>query len=994
MHRRSDLRRQRSDSGRVGRRSWGLLAAIAVFSTVLITAPSAEPSLAVVPDADTTVASCAPLDVVFVVDTTGSMGSAIDNVKEQIVELTHEIEQVSGGDYRIGLVEFGDRISVTAPFEAGNAVQLRSHIEAISAAGGGDNPEAWDEALVTVVNERSAVQAEKDSGLSDRQSGDFNVPWRDEAEKIVLLITDARPAGFNDEYEIEDQDRAYAAAVKAKERDIRVATVFVPNGNQEDEAPSYLQFVAGLTHSTYFATDQDGSNLAEGLTLTVRACAADTDGDGLFDSWEEHGYDADGDGTIDVNLPAMGADPLRKDLFLQVNWMQPDGATPCILIFWCPGSPDGSHPPNAGAIKKVVAAFADAPVGNPDGSTGITLHVDAGVHAASTAGIPENLRKGGPLWMHRDAFFESKDEQERADTLAEFKGFALDPARAAVTTIVLYAHRIDESDSLFGQAPAGVPGDTVLISGQLMTSEQLEANTLMHEIGHTLGLRHGGLDDENGKPNYPSIMNYDYTLTDGLMQKGRAGIVDYSRFELKPLDEHEGMIESDGIAATDTADQRELDSYSVYYHCDGEQKRSLVSASKAIDWNCDGKTSSSPSPATVHWGEDRTVLTSRNDWATITFTGGSRGGLLSSGEQESDEGLTEEAWREAPKEYALVLTGGGTFQVAPGVSRFEIQLENLGTSNDDYALTATLNGAEIEVRTDASLGLASGETATIPFFVEIAETTKDSPQELTVSVRSKAAEWVGGSVTMLVETRDSTSRSGLGTLIVNPSTPSAGAEITAQAAGFSPGSAILLQSTDGSMQVAWGTADDSGNVLLTAQAPSKAGEVELVMTGEDPAGEPRGLAAEVTVIEASFAWLPWVAGATGGIVLLLAILLAVMVHHRRRRTPKNRARPPIANASVIDTQTAAVTTYPVATAPATTAPGTAPPPSDWALRAMDASITHEQQQQFAHQREYWPYLAQNPALYPGLRQWLRSTGDPATLAALAAFESEQRGTQM
>jgi hypothetical protein len=34
------------------------------------------------------------------------------------------------------------------------------------------------------------------------------------------------------------------------------------------------------------------------------------------------------------------------------------------------------------------------------------------------------------------------------------------------------------------------------------------ASVFMHELGHTLGLGHGGLDDIQGKPNYPSIMNY------------------------------------------------------------------------------------------------------------------------------------------------------------------------------------------------------------------------------------------------------------------------------------------------------------------------------------------------------------------------------------------------------------------------------------------------------------------------------------------------------
>ncbi len=30
----------------------------------------------------------------------------------------------------------------------------------------------------------------------------------------------------------------------------------------------------------------------------------------------------------------------------------------------------------------------------------------------------------------------------------------------------------------------------------------------MHELGHNLGLQHGGADDWNNKPNYLSVMNY------------------------------------------------------------------------------------------------------------------------------------------------------------------------------------------------------------------------------------------------------------------------------------------------------------------------------------------------------------------------------------------------------------------------------------------------------------------------------------------------------
>src|SRR6185369_4859250 len=37
---------------------------------------------------------------------------------------------------------------------------------------------------------------------------------------------------------------------------------------------------------------------------------------------------------------------------------------------------------------------------------------------------------------------------------------------------------------------------------------QFEAGIVMHELGHNLGLRHGGFEDTNYKPNYLSVMNY------------------------------------------------------------------------------------------------------------------------------------------------------------------------------------------------------------------------------------------------------------------------------------------------------------------------------------------------------------------------------------------------------------------------------------------------------------------------------------------------------
>ena len=64
------------------------------------------------------------------------------------------------------------------------------------------------------------------------------------------------------------------------------------------------------------------SNLASAISGSgSNSDTLDTDGDGLPDVWEKEGLDYDGDGKIDVDLPAMGADPNVPDIFVEVDWM-------------------------------------------------------------------------------------------------------------------------------------------------------------------------------------------------------------------------------------------------------------------------------------------------------------------------------------------------------------------------------------------------------------------------------------------------------------------------------------------------------------------------------------------------------------------------------------------------------------------------------------------------------------------------------------------------
>jgi hypothetical protein len=73
-----------------------------------------------------------------------------------------------------------------------------------------------------------------------------------------------------------------------------------------------------------------------------------------------------------------------------------------------------------------------------------------------------------------------------------------------------------------------------------------QASTFMHELGHGLGLRHGGITGEpNCKPNYQSVMNYLFQIR-GLINNLGVAEIGYSNQILKALNEN-NLNESLGL---------------------------------------------------------------------------------------------------------------------------------------------------------------------------------------------------------------------------------------------------------------------------------------------------------------------------------------------------------------------------------------------------------------------------------------------------------------
>ena len=284
---------------------------------------------------------------------------------------------------------------------------------------------------------------------------------------------------------------------------------------------------------------------------------ADDDDDGLCDNWEKTGIDANFDGVVDTQLP--GANPNRKDLYVELDYM-------------------AQHKPRADAIADVVAAFAAAPVDNPDGSRGVNLHVqvDESLPESQQLAFPPctPAASGGAADFDtlKKAHFGTVAERGQSPNVLKAKRLAY--------RYNVWAHL------LFGQGTtsgcAELPGNDFIVSlggfspatpgGHGIGTKTQQEGTFMHELGHTLGLHHGGDDDINCKPNYISIMSY--TRQMGSRVPSRA--LDYSTRALPTLDERH-LNENTGIQGS-----------ILFETAFGPSNPMVVThGSGAIDWNQD-----------------------------------------------------------------------------------------------------------------------------------------------------------------------------------------------------------------------------------------------------------------------------------------------------------------------------------------------------------------------------------------------------------------------
>lgn len=171
-----------------------------------------------------------------------------------------------------------------------------------------------------------------------------------------------------------------------------------------------------------------------------------------------------------------------------------------------------------------------------------------------------------------------------------------------------YCLFVNQYDAGNGNRSSGIaeniPGQFFIVASGCIGGSDYDtalAGTFMHELGHTLGLSHGGLyidastskvtnNHDNYKPNHLSIMNYSYQFS-GLKTVLGDFVVNYQDFRLPEIDENhvdesrgidpEGATEGKGLTIRIPVKNRFL-----FWDFDGEIDSDI--ARHPIDFNRNG----------------------------------------------------------------------------------------------------------------------------------------------------------------------------------------------------------------------------------------------------------------------------------------------------------------------------------------------------------------------------------------------------------------------
>lgn len=179
------------------------------------------------------------LEMVFVIDTTGSMSGLLDAAKERIWGIVNKVMREQNTTVRVGLVPYRDRGDVYLT----RVMPLTSDLDEVymtlmnyDAAGGGDGPEDVRRALADAVHSGGWSEAAPD------------------LSQIIFLVGDAPPHNDYDD----SPDTLVTASLAAREG-IVVNTIQCRFSGDTERA---WRAIAASGHGKYFAIGEDGGRRA------------------------------------------------------------------------------------------------------------------------------------------------------------------------------------------------------------------------------------------------------------------------------------------------------------------------------------------------------------------------------------------------------------------------------------------------------------------------------------------------------------------------------------------------------------------------------------------------------------------------------------------------------------------------------------------------------------------------------------------------------------
>lgn len=193
------------------------------------------------------------VDIVFAVDTTGSMGGLLDGAKRTVWSIANQVRDLEkDANLRVGLVAYRDigDAYVTKDFALTDDLDaVFAELSSYQAAGGGDVPENVDAALYDAVHK---------------------MKWRGASKKMIFLVGDAPPSSRG------EVPRFDVTAQAAAHMQIKINTI---RCGQDGETANAWQTIASLGSGAFSTIQQDGGvqEIATPYDAKMGELAADID---------------------------------------------------------------------------------------------------------------------------------------------------------------------------------------------------------------------------------------------------------------------------------------------------------------------------------------------------------------------------------------------------------------------------------------------------------------------------------------------------------------------------------------------------------------------------------------------------------------------------------------------------------------------------------------------------------------------------------------------